>query len=161
MVPPDGGTDYYQRFPGGLPSGGDYLPLALWLSSVTDPTQAPHERSLGLNLYVGLTVDSSLEFLDGSSQRALTDWPDPASAGFVLSDEVDMWGGPGTAAWTGNYPGQGPICQDPDTRCGYTVQEELSLDPPTRGGVAGEVGWTGGGDQWARGNCRSARLFHW
>lgn len=130
MAPPDGGTDYYARFPGGLRSGPDYLPLALWLSSVTDPTQAAHERSLGLNLYAGLTPDSSLSFLDPSSQRALTSWSDPASAGFVLSDEVDMWAGPGTAEWTGNYPGQGPVCQGTDTRCGYTVQEDLRAELP-------------------------------
>lgn len=127
---PDGGLDYYARFPGGLPSGPDDLPMALWLSSVTDPTQGAHERSLGLNLYAGLTPDSSLRFLDPSSQRALTDWPDPASAGFVLSDEVDMWAGPGSAEWTGNYPGQGPICAGVDTRCGYTVQETLRAALP-------------------------------
>lgn len=140
VIPPDGGVDYYGSFPGGLASGEEYLPLALWLSSVTDPTQAAHERSLGLNLYAGLTPDSSLRLLDPSSQRALTSWPDPASAGFVLSDEVDMWAGPGTAAWTGNYPGQGLICRGIGTRCGYTVQDELRADVPPEAMVYANFG---------------------
>lgn len=123
---PDGGADYYGRFQDGLPAGEDYFPLGLWLGSVTDPDQARHEREAGLNLYVDLTTDSGLQFLDPDRQQALTSWPAPGSSGAVLGDEVDMWAGAGDGAWTGNFPGQGQICVEESEPCGYTIQEQFA-----------------------------------
>ncbi|MFC7403019.1 hypothetical protein ACFQQD_11935 [Citricoccus sp. GCM10030269] len=123
---PDGGVDYYGRFEHGLPTSEEYFPIGLWLSSVTDEGQARHEREAGLNLYVDLTEDSNLDFLDDERQRALTSWSSPDSAGAVLGDEVDMWAGAGSGEWTGNFPGQGPICLDEKRPCGLTVQQQLA-----------------------------------
>ncbi|MGM7669379.1 hypothetical protein [Microbacterium sp. A93] len=122
---PDGGADYYGRFRDGLPASEEFFPMGLWIGSVVEPSQAAHELDLGLNLYVDLTPDSRLDFLAEGEQFALTSWADPRSRGSVLGDEVDMWAGPGTGDWTGNFPGQGEICADPDVGCGHTVQERL------------------------------------
>jgi hypothetical protein len=45
--------------------------------------------------------------------------------GWFVNDEADMWGGPGFAAWTGQYPGQGNICRPSSATCGYTIQQKL------------------------------------
>ena len=124
VVEPDGGADYYAGFRDGLPSGPEFFPLGLWIGSVTAPEEALHERRLGLNLYVDLAGGSRLDFL-ADGQYAITSWRDPLSRGAVLGDEPDMWAGAGDGDWTGNYPGQGEICVDLDTGCGYTIQKEL------------------------------------
>ncbi|REE02410.1 hypothetical protein [Citricoccus muralis] len=126
---PDGGTDFFTGFENGLPSGPEYVPIGLWLGSVTSSEEALQERRLGLNLYVDLSVDSGLGFL-GEGQYALTSWPDPAARGAVLGDEVDMWAGPGHGAWSGNFPGQGEVCAVPGTDCGYSVQDDLAANVP-------------------------------
>ena len=41
-----------------------------------------------------------------------------------------MWAGPGDAAWTGNWPGIGPICTPENQGCGYTVLRELRKTVP-------------------------------
>ena len=56
-----------------------------------------------------------------------------AISGWVLGDEVDMWGGAGSGAWTGNYPGQGDICADPAEACGFTVQRANVAELPDDG----------------------------
>src|SRR5262249_42319631 len=40
--------------------------------------------------------------------------------------EADMWGGPGAAAWSGKYPGEGDICAPAAGKCGYTVMQTLA-----------------------------------
>lgn len=124
LVEPDGGADYYEAFRNGLPSDPKFFPLGLWIGSVTAPEEALRERSLGLNLYVDLAGGSRLDFLS-EGQYALTSWRDPLSRGAVLADEPDMWAGAGDGEWTGHYPGQGEICVEPDTACGYTIQRDL------------------------------------
>lgn len=124
LVEPDGGAGYYAQFRDGLPSDPEFFPLGLWMGSVAAPEEALHERNLGLNLYVDLAAGSRLDFL-ADGQYAITSRPDPLSRGAVLADEPDMWAGAGNGEWTGRYPGQGEICVDPDTGCGYTIQQEL------------------------------------
>ncbi|KAA0977554.1 hypothetical protein FQ154_07475 [Paeniglutamicibacter gangotriensis] len=122
---PDGGSQYYSEFSSGLPEESGYFPLGVWLESVVDPIDVEKDVDVGLNTYIDLTENSDPSLLAGSNIRYMTSWDAPGRYGAVLADEVDMWGGPGSAKWTGRWPGQGEICSPAKAKCGYTVQNEL------------------------------------
>ena len=124
LRPVDGGPDYYSRFTGGLPTDPAFFPLGVWLESVVDRSNVTLDAEAGLNTYVELTADSDVQLARDSGMYAIPAFPHASASGFVLSDEVDMWAGPGNAAWSGKYPGEGPICSAENTECGYTIQKE-------------------------------------
>lgn len=126
----DGGTDYFAKYANPLPTDPSYFPVGIWLESLIEPTDAPKDRLMGINLYVDLTSNSDIALATKEGMRALTSVPMANAAGWMLSDEVDMWAGPGDAAWTGNWPGYGPICTPENQRCGYTVLRDLRKSVP-------------------------------
>ena len=126
----DGGADYFSKYPNSLPAEPSYFPIGVWLESLIEPTDAPKDRLVGINLYVDLTSTSDAAHATKEGMRALTSGASANAAGRVLSDEPDMWAGPGDAAWTGNWPGIGPICTPENQGCGYTVQRELRKTVP-------------------------------
>ena len=123
----DGGSTFYDRFTNGLPSTADFFPIGVWFESVTQPEDAATDHAAGLNTYVELTANTDPSLIEAAGMHAI--WgsrPDSkAVAGYLTSDEVDMWGGPGSAEWTGHYPGQGDVCSPADSRCGYSVMEKV------------------------------------
>lgn len=127
--PVDGGADYYARFEGGLPSGPDYFPIAVWFASVTSRDDAEADAEMGLNTYVELTANSSIELIEEARMHAIPSVPEEGAAGVLVADEVDMWAGPGHGDWTGAYPGQGQVCVADDP-CGYTIMEEVTAGVP-------------------------------
>jgi len=128
----DGGANFYAGFADGLPSTPEFFPIGVWYESVTQPADIAIDRAAGLNTYVELTDSTDLSLINAAGMQAI--WAASLdrgiTAGRLTSDEVDMWAGPGTAAWTGNYPGQGDICVPADERCGYTVMEQLVGSAP-------------------------------
>jgi hypothetical protein len=147
----DGGSDYFKRFSNSLPIDPSYFPIGVWLESLTDPADAPKDRAIGINTYVELTGNSDVAHAVNAGSFALTSAPLSAAAGRVLSDEVDMWAGAGSAAWTGSGPGEGQICEPADQGCGFTIQRELLKTMPEQSLVYSNYGkgvtfWEGDAD---------------
>ena len=103
----DGGAGYYRRWTSNtLPSARTYFPVGVWME--TGPN-ASSLKAYGINMIVNPVAGVSR---------------DPAVKNVnALDDEVDMWAGPGNAAWTGNFPGQGAICRPSTSSCGYTIMQ--------------------------------------
>jgi hypothetical protein len=126
----DGGERFYDSFKTSFPTSPDFFPLGVWFTRTTSPSDIASDRALGLNTYVMLTSDSNVQLIKDSGMFALPNAPNPSSAGQLLTDEADMWAGPGDAPWTGEegtgaelrgiYP-----CIPDDAHCGYTVMMEL------------------------------------
>ncbi|WP_416403103.1 hypothetical protein [Arthrobacter sp. LFS091] len=131
LRPVDGGADYYGRFRNGLPADPAYFPLAVWFESVLDKGNIALDTQAGLNTYVELTANSDLQLVRASNMYAIPTFDSAYASGFALSDEVDMWAGPGSTPWTGKYPGEGPLCIPEESKCGYTVQKERRAVAPT------------------------------
>jgi hypothetical protein len=99
----DGGPKYYSRFSNPLPSDPSFFPLGVWFESAVD-SNADLDKDAGLNLYVALTSDSKLYFVQKNGMRAFlqeSEWRSnktalnsPVAAGWLLSDETDMQQGP-------------------------------------------------------------------
>lgn len=123
---PDGGSDYYGRFEDSLPTEDSFFPVGVWLESITDAADLKQDAEVGINTYVDVTTDSNSDLLSDADAQILASWDAPASRGSVLADEVDMWAGPGSAEWTGAWPGQDSICTPAHGKCGYTVQGQLA-----------------------------------
>lgn len=99
-----------------------YFPVAVWFESVVGLADIARDKAVGINTYLELTSNSDLSLVRSSGMRAITTHSRGSdSDGYLLPDEVDMWAGPGSSAWTGNFPGQGPICDPEGSQCGYTV----------------------------------------
>jgi hypothetical protein len=132
LRPVDGGPDYYSRFAPSLPDDEDFFPIGVWHEGVLDPDHVRADLAAGLNTYVELTEDSDLRLVRAAGMSAILGHPrgGDETVGWLVGDEVDMWGGPGSGAWTGNYPGQGEICVDPEERCGFSVLERSVAELP-------------------------------
>lgn len=126
----DGGTGYYGQFEDSLPEDPNYFPVAVWHESVMDAQAVATDRSFGINTYVELTPDSVPQLARDAGSYVLSSTPKPGINGFVLPDEVDMWGKSGEGIWTGAWPGEAPICEPEGSRCGYTVLEESLQKAP-------------------------------
>ncbi|MFC8302331.1 DUF4082 domain-containing protein [Specibacter sp. NPDC057265] len=118
----DGGSDYYAKFANALPTTADYFPVAVWYESLTDANDVGLDQAVGLNSYLELTPNSNAALATQAGMPAITTWDAPGRSGALLPDEVDMWAGPGSSAWSGKWPGEGPICVPENSRCGYTIQ---------------------------------------
>ncbi|MCR1160098.1 hypothetical protein NEK97_01325 [Paenarthrobacter sp. UW852] len=126
----DGGVSYYAKFRAGLPAEESFFPIGVWLESVLDKGNVTMDAEAGINTYVELTANSNVQLIRDSGMFALPAFPHDAAAGYTLSDEVDMWAGPGDAPWTGKYPGEGSICSPDGTPCGYTIQRDRRASAP-------------------------------
>lgn len=107
-----------------IPDQSAYFPVAVWHASVLDQGQIDQDRVMGINTYVELTPDSDLKLISRAGVPAMTSSISKDAAGFVLPDEVDMWGGGGEGAWSGKSPGEGEICVPSSATCGFTVLRE-------------------------------------
>ena len=122
----DGGLSYFQQFSNPLPSYPSFFPVGVWRESILTEEDVRKDAEAGINVYVDLTTESKPTLLNGKGIFALLSQPATDDNGTVLADEPDMWAGFGDAKWTGNWPGQGTICDPPQGRCGYTVQRQLA-----------------------------------
>ncbi|MGL3806240.1 hypothetical protein ACSYDW_09105 [Paeniglutamicibacter sp. R2-26] len=129
-LPVDGTNAYYGQFENPLPDDASFFPLSVWHESVTDAALVEKDKSFGINTYVELTPDSVPQLARDAGMYVLASTPDDDLNGFVLPDEVDMWGKSGHGVWTGAWPGEAPICKPEDSRCGYTIMEKSLLKSP-------------------------------
>ena len=96
----DGGSHYYARFSPSLPAKKSYFPIGVWFESAVSQVDVSTDRDAGLNLYVVLTADSDLSLVQSNGMRTFMqedDWANsaaaeanPATAGWLLGDEIDM-----------------------------------------------------------------------
>jgi hypothetical protein len=141
-VPWEGGPSYYRSFPAAQRTGWtdpSFFPIGVWYESVLSQEDVDRDKAVGLNTYVMLTDNSNVEIIRRNGMSAIIPQPfknrGDESVGWILGDEADMWGGPGNGTWTGNYPGQGPICTNTREGCGLDVMRRESASIP-----AGETG---------------------
>lgn len=128
----DGGAGFYASFKNPLPDDSRFFPIGVWHESVLEPANVALDRSAGINTYVELTPNSDLQLAIDQGSFALSSTASSLASGVVLPDEVDMWGKAGNGVWTGNWPGEGPICKPEADGCGYTVMKE-ALGPIPQG----------------------------
>lgn len=126
----DGGLDFYSPFTNALPTEPHFFPVGVWFESALEKDYVAKDRAEGLNTYVVLTTDSDLDLVRASGMYAIPTFAAAQASGYALGDEVDMWAGAGDAPWTGKYPGEGPICVPEQSKCGYTVQNQLRAAAP-------------------------------
>ncbi|MGA6163485.1 hypothetical protein [Amycolatopsis magusensis] len=130
LVPWEGGPEYYAAFGKAKDAGWtdpSFFPIGVWFESVLDPKDTELDKAAGINTYFELTSNSSLPVVRDAGMHAFPSGPNAEAGaetvGWTLTDEPDMWAGPGHGAWTGNAPGKGDVCvSDP---CGYTVLKTL------------------------------------
>ncbi len=134
----DGGPGYYARFSSPLPTSPSFFPIGVWFEAVTQPSDAARDKAAGINTYVQLTDGSDVSLVRAAGMYAIHSnakgtGVGAETSGWLLTDETDMWGGPGSAAWTGKYPGQGDVCAPAGAHCGYTVQRTVRQQYPADG----------------------------
>jgi hypothetical protein len=140
---PDGVRQLSTDYVGEPPlARGDFFPVAVWFESVIGEEDIRADRSVGLNTYLELTTNTDLDLVARSGMRMVSSVSatDERLDGFLLPDEVDMWAGPGDAEWTGNSPGQGPICRPEESPCGYTVLADVMAGVPPERYAHGQFG---------------------
>ncbi|GAB2760433.1 hypothetical protein GCM10027090_33870 [Sinomonas soli] len=126
----DGGPDFYSRFKRSLPVRADFFPIALWSASLVDSADLSKDRAAGINTYVELPDGSNPALAESVGSALVPSTDIPAAAGFLLGDEIDMWGGAGGSAWSGHYPGQGDICIPASAKCGFTILRDIKARAP-------------------------------
>ncbi len=134
----EGGPAYYRAHSYADQGGWDdpsFFPIGVWFEGTYSQADIDLDKDVGLNTYVQLTSSSNRALIRQNGM--FTIWGGSGSGsetvGYMLDDEVDMWGGPGTAAWTGNYPGQGEICSPSNAACGYTIMQARVAELPADG----------------------------
>jgi hypothetical protein len=143
-VPWEGGPAYYARFPATKAAGwtaDSFFPIGVWYESVISQDDVDKDKAAGVNTYVELTETSDMALIRKNGMFAIPSKPitgyGAETVAWLITDEADMWAGPGDDGWTGNFPGQGPLCvpDDPDKeRCGYTVMKTLKGRLPSGDG---------------------------
>lgn len=126
----DGGNDFFEQFKNPMPDDEEFFPIAVWHESLRDPKDVAQDKSAGINTYVELTPDSDVQLAIDRGLFALSGSASDLASGRVLPDEVDMWGKAGDGSWTGEWPGEGPICSPESSGCGYTVLKETLESVP-------------------------------
>lgn len=142
-VPWEGGPAYYDRFAATKAAGWTnpaFFPIGVWYESVTSQDDVNKDREAGINTYVELTESTDMALIRDNGMFAIPSKPlngyGQETVAWLITDEADMWAGPGDDGWTGNFPGQGPLCipDDPHKeRCGYTVMKTLKDRLPKDG----------------------------
>lgn len=138
-VPWEGGPSYYDKFAQAKSynfSDAGFFPLGVWFESVQADSDVAKDKAVGLNTYIEMTENTDMNVVRKNGMRAMISHKSPTlgseTVGWLVTDEADMWGGPGNGEWTGNWPGQGDICKTKDS-CGYDVMSDLSADLPNDG----------------------------
>jgi hypothetical protein len=132
LEPVDGGPAWYGQFSNPLPTDPGFFPIGVWFESVAEQRDVDTDTAAGLNTYVELTASTDLSLVRAGGSHAIHSG-EPTGAGtetkgWLLTDEVDMWAGPGHAGWTGNWFGE--VCIPSNEPCGYTVLETLNSRLP-------------------------------
>jgi hypothetical protein len=144
-----GGPAFYDQFPVAARAGWTkptYFPLGAWLESVQQRSDVAADKAAGMTTYVNLTDNSDPSVVRANGMTDLGDGTLPPgqgseTVGYVLSDEVDGWAGPGDGPYGGGYPGDGTICET-DQKCGYTAMRYWNAQTPSGDGRLRYMGYT-------------------
>ncbi|WP_435157187.1 hypothetical protein [Amycolatopsis sacchari] len=140
-VPWEGGPEYYRQFPK-MAAWTDprFFPIGVWYEAVTSQRDVDLDKAAGINTYFELTQSSDLSLVRANGMYGIPSTQLPGygdeTVGWLLTDEVDLWGHEGDAPWTGKYPGEGEICVPESALCGYTVLQTLRDRLPQHDGRA-------------------------
>lgn len=134
-IPWEGGPAYYAKFPVMAESEwtkDSFFPIGVWYESVITQDDVDKDKEAGINTYVELTETSDMALIRNNGMFAIPSKPltgfGKETVAWLITDEADMWAGPGDDGWTGNFPGEGELCipDDPHKeRCGYTVMKKI------------------------------------
>jgi hypothetical protein len=136
-IPWEGGPAYYKQWSSTDSAGWDdpsFFPIAVWFQDVVETHHAPADKAAGINTYLELTNNSSMDLvrrngmwaIPSNNEGGLT--PGSETIGYLVTDEADMIYGPGWSDWNGKF-GWGS-CVPSDARCGYTVSKTLAEKRP-------------------------------
>ena len=139
-VPWEGGPSYYEAFPAMRDAGWTdprFFPIGAWFQAAIAPEDVKSDKSIGINTYVEMTENSDMSLVRASGMFAFAGGPrvnqGGETVGWVLEDEADMYAGPGAGEWTGNFAGEGQICQPESARCGYSIMRARKAQHPADG----------------------------
>jgi hypothetical protein len=128
----DGGPGYYERFPVAAAAGWtdpSFFPIGVWFESAVQDKDVAMDKAAGINTYVELTQDSDMNLVRSHGMSAITSKPlkgaGAETVGWLITDEADMFGGPGDGTWSGAFGGEGPVCVPEKPPCGYTMMRTL------------------------------------
>ncbi len=133
LQPVDGGASYYAKYSPSLPVSPSFFPIGVWYAGVVFPSDITKDKASGLNTYVQIVKGGLTSQIRKAGMYIINNnysGYGKETIGWYVSDEADMWGGPGSAAWTGKYPGSGTICSPASAKCGYTVMSKLLAATP-------------------------------
>lgn len=136
----EGGPRYYERFAAAAKAGWtepSFFPVGVWFAAVRTRADVTADKAAGITTYFELTRDSDPRLLRRHGMSALTSRPLPGygdeTVGWLIGTEADMWGGPGSARWSGVAGFGAPACRPARASCGYTAMETLSRRLPDDG----------------------------
>jgi hypothetical protein len=140
-IPWDGGPSYYAKFSKAAAAGWtdpSFFPIGVWYESVLSQDDIDKDKAAGLNTYVELTDDSDMGLINRNGMHAMTSKVHKDSGsettGWLINDEVDMWGGAGTSTWNGKFPEAGIPCTSGKYDCGYDAMKKLTAALPSDDG---------------------------
>ncbi|QIG51818.1 hypothetical protein G5V57_31390 [Nordella sp. HKS 07] len=101
----DGGPNYFAQFSNSLPTDPSFFPISAWLEGVQTQNDVALDKAAGLNLYTGITANSNFSLVQSNGMYVIAQQDElgtnqtvinsPATAGWLLYDEIDMQLGPG------------------------------------------------------------------
>lgn len=140
-VPWEGGPSYYDQFTG--MSGTEwttdaFFPIGYWGAYADQQFYFDRYKELDINL-VWSTYNNTPT--TAAQLRAAGIWnlggelPNAGSehVGYVVEDEVDMWGGSGWGEWTGATGFVPNVCVSGGADCGYTIMQQTEAAFPQDG----------------------------
>ncbi|MEV6492952.1 DUF4082 domain-containing protein [Actinoplanes sp. NPDC051633] len=136
----EGGPSYYSKFAKGNEAEWDdpsFFPIGVWYEGTYSQAEIDKDKDAGLNTYVMLTEGSDMKLIERNGMHAMTEGRKDSggeTTGWIINDEVDMWGGAGNSTWTGKYPGQGEPCTSGKYDCGFDIMKRLSDGLPKNDG---------------------------
>ena len=100
----DGGQNYYSHFSNPLPSDPSFFPVGVWLAGVRKQRDIDLDKAAGFNIYVGIWANSIFSLVQANGMYLIAQQNElrtnqtinnsPATAGWLLYDEIDMALGP-------------------------------------------------------------------
>src|SRR4051812_44996008 len=101
----DGGPNYFAQFSNSLPTDPSFFPISAWLEGVQTQNDVNLDKAAGLNLYTGITANSNFSLVQSNGMYVIAQQDElrtnqtvinsPATAGWLLYDEIDRQLGPG------------------------------------------------------------------
>jgi hypothetical protein len=131
----EGGPAYYGQWASAKAwTDPNFFPIGVWMESIVESSDTATDKANGLNLYVNPTDNSSGALIRAAGMWAFGGSGGTETAGWELSDEVDMVYGPGSDPWSGTEGWNTCIpIQDKGGQCGYTVMKAMNDGTPNDG----------------------------